>query len=261
MGHRVAVSASEASSAMTASAEGLMRKIALLKRLTMVAGLWATTLVAPTPARADVILFQDFDDVTTLAGWTQTNNSTPGGVTSWFQGNEGVFAAQDGPDNSYIAANFLNAGFGGNISNWLILPELTFYTGDTLTFFTRSGAFFDDRLEVRFSAGSGSDVGGTDASVGTFTTLFLTVNPVLNGSYPSDWTQYSVGLSAADGLSGRLAFRYNVTDTNANGDYIGIDTVAVNRVPEPGTLALMSLGLVGLIARRRRSSALLQKGA
>jgi hypothetical protein len=240
-----------------------MRKIALLKKLTIAAGLWATTLVAPTPARAEVILFQNFDDISALAGWTATNNSDAGGVTGWFQGNEGVFPAQDGAADSYIAANFLNAGAGA-ISNWLILPELTYTGGDSLSFFTRSSGFLPDRLEVRFSAnGSSSNVGDTAASVGDFTTLFLTLNPALNpGGYPSDWTQYNVSLGALDGVSGRLAFRYSIDDNLVNGDYIGIDTVTVNRVPEPGTIALISLGLVGFIARRRRSSALLlQRGA
>src|SRR4030095_1034795 len=111
--------------------------------------------------------------------------------------------------------------------------------------------------------GSSSNVGDTAASVGDFTTLFLTLNPALNpGGYPSDWTQYNVSLGALDGVSGRLAFRYSIDDNLVNGDYIGIDTVTVNRVPEPGTIALISLGLVGFIARRRRSSALLlQRGA
>jgi hypothetical protein len=231
-----------------------MRKSVHLKRLTIAGALLAVTLAAPTAARADAILIQNFDDVTALAGWTLTNNSTPGGSTAWFQGNDGVFPAQDGAPNSYIAANYLNAGLGGNISNWLILPELTLEDGDTLTFFTRSTGVFDDRLEVRFSGGGSGNVGSTDASVGDFTTLLLTVNPALSGLYPSEWTQYSVALSGVGLGTGRFAFRYDVPDTNVNGDYIGIDSVVVNHVPEPATVALVSLGLAGLIARRGRSA-------
>lgn len=231
-----------------------MRRNLSLKRLVQGVLLMGALQVAATPARAEVLLFQNFDDVTALAGWTAINNSDPDGVTDWFQGNEGVFESQEGAANSYIAANFLNAGAGA-ISNWLVLPELGFFAGDSLSFYTRSSGALPDRLEVRFSAGSGADVGGTPASVGTFTTLFLTLNPALNdGGYPSSWTQYTVNLDSLDGLSGRLAFRYNIDSNLVNGDYIGIDTVSVNRVPEPGTLALLGLGLAGMIARRRRQA-------
>jgi hypothetical protein len=235
-----------------------------LKKLVQGVLLMGALHVAATPARAEVLLFQNFDDVTALAGWTQVNNSDPGGVTGWFQGNEAVFPSESGAPDSYVAANFLNAGAGA-ISNWLILPELSFFDGDSLSFFTRSSGVLPDRLEVRFSAGVGADVGATAASVGTFTTLFLTLNPALNdGGYPSDWTQYTLNLGALDGLSGRLAFRYTIDDNLVNGDYIGIDTVSVNRVPEPGTLALVGLGLAGMIARRRRqasAASVAQRGA
>ena len=151
----------------------------------IVPALLLTFLIAPAAAGAAPILFEDFTDVDSLAGngWVLTNNSTPGGSTGWFQGTAGVFPAQDGT-NGYIAANFLNAGGGGDISNWLILPELTLNDGDTLSFLTRSNGEFADRLEVRFGVGSGTDVGATPASVGGFTTMLLTINPALGPSIP-----------------------------------------------------------------------------
>ena len=117
------------------------------------------SLVAPATAHADPLLFEDFSNIGDLAGngWILQNNSTPGGSTSWFQGNAGVFAATDGTDG-YIAANYLNAGAGGDISNWLLTPELTLNDGDTLSFMTRANGEFADGLEVRF--GTGTNVGG-----------------------------------------------------------------------------------------------------
>lgn len=53
--------------------------------------------------------------------------------------------------------------------------------------------------------------------------------------------------------SGRFAFRYFVTDggpAGANSGRIGIDDVSYTAVPEPGTLAVLGLGL--LAARKRR---------
>ena len=60
-------------------------------------------------------------------------------------------------------------------------------------------------------------------------------------------------------VSGRFAFRYDVPDTSTNGDYIGIDTVAVNArrvaaVPEPATWTMLGIGLAGLDIRHRRAA-------
>lgn len=210
----------------------------------------------PTTASADPLYLEGFDDITTLSasGWVFKNNSSPV-RDNWFQGNDAVFSAYEGADDSYIASSFNAAGFGGNISNWLITPEVLLTDGDQLHFYTRSAGAFPDRLEVRLSTnGASTNVGATDASVGDFTTLLLSINPALGASYPTDWSLYTVSLS---GLSlptqGRLAFRYSVGDTSTNADYIGIDSVAI--VPEPGTLTLLGLGLLALAHKGRKMSA------
>jgi len=213
--------------------------------------------------QAATILSEGFDNVGALAGWVQTNNSTPPTTTGWFQGNTGIFPAHAGAANSYIAANFLNAADGGTISNWLILPQMTLTNGDTLSFWARteSAAQFPDRLEVRFSAnGASTNVGTTDASVGDFTTLMLVINgPLLLGGFPENWAHFVLTMSGLGSpTSGRFAFRYNVPDTSVNADYIGIDSVVVDSsvntvpVPEPGTLTLLGAALAGLATRGRR---------
>jgi hypothetical protein len=216
-------------------------------------------LVAACAAHAAPVLTEGFGDVTTLggAGWSQINNSTAGGTTGWFQGNTGVFDSASGAADSYIAANFLNAGLGGDISNWLITPVLDLSYRSVLSFATRAGGFFPDRLEVRLSTnGASGNVGATSASVGDFSTLLLAINPALGGGYPSDdWATYTMQLGfLAPGTTGRIAFRYNVTDTFSNGDYIGIDSVNVS-VPEPSTIALVGIALFGFAWTLRKRTA------
>jgi hypothetical protein len=215
------------------------------KRL-LVAALFGVFLLAPANARAAPILSESFTDISTLVDWIPFNLSTPGGTTSWFQGNPAVFTALDGT-NGYIAANFNSAGFGGNVNNYLITPLVTVNNGDTFSFYTRTAldGSLGDGLEVLLSA-------VTPEFISDFTISLLTITPP---NYQSEWTQYSLTIAGLAGPTDtRLAFRYFVNDTSVNGDYIGIDDVTLTPVPEPATLTLLGLGLAGLGARRYRQS-------
>lgn len=187
-----------------------------------------------TPPQVDPNdLMEGFDDITNLPGWFMQNNSQPLGVTDWFQGNPAVFAAQAGPTDSYIGANYNNtSGGSGTISNWLLTPVLNLNDGDTVSFWTRTaaGTLWPDRLEVRMSTnGSSTNVGTLATDVGDFTTVLTTVNPSLIVSgYPQVWTEYVVNISGVPvPTDGRIAFRYFVTNggpSGSNSNYIGIDT-------------------------------------
>lgn len=206
---------------------------------------------------------ENFDNVAGLPGqgWTIVNNSSPAGTTTWFQGNTGVFNSQSGAANSYVAANINATGNNGAISLWLLSPLLLFNNGDVVSFYTRTEGpvSFPDRLEVRLSTNAGSaNVGSTATSVGDFTTLLLTVNPLLDtAGYPTDWTRFTAVVTGLSGAtSGRLAFRYDVTDSGQlgnNGNYIGIDSFDVSNVPEPSTLlGGLAAGALLLAGRRLR---------
>jgi hypothetical protein len=229
-------------------------------RTTRLAVFLAVLFLGGSAAQSAVVLSEGFNDfsVLPLSGWGVSSNSAPPGTTSWFQGNPGVFPSQAGAPDAYAAANFESAAYGGNISTWLFTPVLTLLNGDVISFYTRTvdAPFFPDRLEVRYStAGASVNVGVSDASVGDFTNLLLTINPALDpAGYPSAWTQYSgtvTGLGAP--ATGRYAFRYFVPDTSVNAEYIGLDTVVVDSsIPEPSTFLSLGAGLAALALGRAR---------
>lgn len=222
-----------------------------MKRLSaMCLGVWI--IAAGSQLDAAPMLSQGFEDITTLAGdgWVVINNSSPVGTTDWFQGNTGVFAAQAGPSDSYVAANFDNAGFGGDIDNWLLTPVLSLSNQSMVTFWTRTepGSPFADRLTVALSTNGASTDVAADFSAQ------LTINSSLAvPGYPEDWTMYTVNLTGIGApATGRIGFHYAVPDTSTNGNYIGIDTLSIGNVPEPSTVGLMAAGLAALALRRMR---------
>jgi len=213
------------------------------------------------PAAMAQNISEGFENIGALGGgtWDQINHSTTIGSTNWFQGNPAVFPAQAGATNAYIGANFNNTTGTNTISNWLILPTRTLSNFDTLSFWTRtvSAPAFPDRLQVRQSLNGGSsNIGVTANDVGDFTTLLLDINSSMTTTgYPNAWTQFTINLSGIGApTNGRLALRYftpNGGPSGANSDYIGIDTLTYTQVPEPASLALLGLGSLALIRRRR----------
>jgi hypothetical protein len=197
-----------------------------------------------SPVTGDVVLSEGFDDVPALsaAGWLQVNNSsTP--AEGWNQGFGVQSGAQSGGASSYIGASYRSTDGGfGNIDLWLITPEVQLGDNNKLSFYTAGGGNgYPDLMEVRFSAGAGTDVSG-------FTKLLTTVGGA--GGYPADWQNYMAYVSGS--ASGRFAFRYLVNDAFNNADYVGVDTLSVTAVPEPGSFALIGLGMAGLTLARRR---------
>jgi len=196
-------------------------------------------------------------------GWSNNNLSNPVGALTYFGGNSLVFGPQAGAN--YVAVNFNSGGGVSTLSNWLISPLQTFNNGDVISFWTRTvdSPFFPDRLQLRLStAGSSTNVGASETSVGDFTGLLLDINPTYlasgAGSYPNAWTQFNATVTGLGGpTSGRFAFRYFVENggpSGDNSDFIGIDTVSVTSapVPEPASMAALGLGILAFARRRRK---------
>ena len=197
---------------------------------------------ASLSAQAQVVLLsENFDDVFNLAGWVKTYESTPGGSTQWFQGDQTIFAAQSGAPESYLAANFGSAPANGQIRDWLITPIFSTELRGEVTFWAKADLIptYADKISFGFSSGS-SNTGSF--ALGAVTTV------------AGDWTKYTVKYAAQGvGSTARFGILYSGAADQSN--YVGIDTLKVTAVPEPTTWALMAVGLAGVALRGRRALA------
>lgn len=225
-----------------------MRKIILL-----------ALAVASTNAFALVDSFEGAVFSTTPAGgtiasvmnWTCVNESAPlGTISQWFAGNPIAFPANTG--TGYAATNYQAGSGTSNISSWMMSDNLTFNNGDKICFYSRTvdSPFFPDRLHLKLSTN------GASLNTADFSTTLVTINSGLTTTgYPSAWTLYAVSLTGLSGpTSGRFAFHYDVPNGGPfgnNSDYIGVDDVCYEAVPEPATMAVLGLGAIAAIRRRR----------
>jgi hypothetical protein len=232
--------------------------------------------VAGLVADAITIASEGFEDVSQLAGrgWAFQNNSspppaTPNATGNWRQGTSGFqIPSEAGSPNSYIAVlgedASNNPGNGGQLSDWLITPQLSFDPGAIFSFATRTklGTFVGELLEVRLSTnGDSTDVGSTPTSLGDFKTLLLSIgdlqdNTVFPGSVSANNTYglFSITSGLPKSGKGRIAFRYVGNDAGNNptggatqGNLITIDSVNYP-VPEPVTSSMAGFGVLGLLS-------------
>ncbi|MFT3911050.1 MAG: choice-of-anchor J domain-containing protein [Ferruginibacter sp.] len=190
---------------------------------------------------APVALFTEGFTTVLPSGWAQQNLSTTIGTTpNWIQGVSTIFPSHSGGVNDYALCTFNSVSDVGTISNWMFTPPVFMHNGDVISFWTRTvnAPQFADRMEVRLSTnGNSVNVGSTDASVGDYTTLLVSVNPTLAPTgYPNVWTQFTATISGLSSpVTGRIAFRYFVTNGGPNGDNsdnIGVDDVVYTGITQ-----------------------------
>ncbi len=220
-----------------------MKKSVIQKSLITL--LFATFITTAQVAPTD----QGFTDTEDLPGWTISNQSSPMGDSSWFQGTSSltIFTAQDGEPDSYIAANHRNtrsqSGTPGTICNYLIMPDLG--NLESVSFYSRSRiannnfTVFPDRLYMVYSPTGEINTGNCTDGFGDFTETLIVINPELSKSsddtigYPLvNWKQFSADING----NGRVAFVYYVEDAGFygnNSNYIGIDSVSWVLAPTP----------------------------
>jgi hypothetical protein len=232
--------------------------------------------VTSVTPQATTVITEGFEDISTLSakGWAFQNNSSPPPATTtatanWEQGvaNSPV-NAQAGANGTYISVtDGTSVNGSGQLSNWLITPELDFSVTSAISFFTRTyqGNPNPELLQVLLStSGASTDVGNSVNSVGVFTTLLQSVGSLTNPvAYPGSlgngitYQQFNLNLGKQSG-SGRVAFRVNsFTNESSNPTFVAIDTVSYS-VPEPamasGFSGFAALGLVQFFKSKRKQA-------
>lgn len=213
---------------------------------------------SPLPTTTSASFVEQFNNVGELSnkGWVFKNNSAPIGANGWRQGRYEPAPSAKFPEpmigfpaynsettpNDFVSCDASSVNAVGEISAWLISPQLPMKNGDQIIFYTRAvndanyPIFIKDRMQVRGNFSNGdANVGRNPSDTGSFR-LLLDINPgyVNNdpGGYPLGWRKYTVTVAGlpAPVANGRFAFRYMGTNAGINGPnyagVVGVDSLA-----------------------------------
>ena len=149
------------------------------------------------------------------SGWAQiANGTTP--LPGW---NGGVQTVPTNGDNNAAYCSYNTGGASSN-DQWLISPQFTVASGDSLAFNLWWFGAYVDTLEVRISTASNSIADFT-----TLVDLFDTVRLIPMSS----WNKFSYSLAAYAGQNIYVAFRERISDNQTNGAYLSLDLFSIGK--------------------------------
>ena len=208
-----------------------------------VAGLvFSALVVLPATARANLIDNGSFEsDILALPGTYQQ----PQNLTDWLESTTVALTNRiDGdPNHSYPSPvdgdNYINLHGSGTPDAVWVSQDFAVTAGWEYTVsFYAAGRATDSQVHMVITVAAGSATGETDEATGTFPVAWQPDATWYDFSYsftPDTTTTATLKLSDIGSPNGSL-----------------LDHVVVTGVPEPGTMALLAFGGLGVLLRRKR---------
>lgn len=205
--------------------------------------LFAGSLVLVSSATGATIFSDDFEsdaaaDPAVMANWVHNGNGTAPNASRLFD------TGNYGGSRLWIASS-ANAAAGTGIDSTA-----------TITLLPNTPYEFSAALVAETNDPNRTATGTYDLLIGA-TSLIGGPQPfsargddAVGGedSYDDQYTTHLFDSGAGGNLT--ISIAYNGTDST--NPFVGIDNVSINQVPEPSTVVFAGLGLVGLLAIRRR---------